>query len=114
MQWSVHTARGTALTSKRIEYWRQWEGKCRLVQLLHNQRTMATGQTLLQQLGWQVAPSVSAHLGRIDRDKAKHHQLKTAPEYKHQAEGAAVREEGESSDGYPTHCTCSSTEAEDS
>ena len=52
-----------------------------MVQLLHNQRTTATGETLLQRLGWQVASSVSAHLSRIDRDKAKHHQLKPAVEF---------------------------------
>jgi hypothetical protein len=76
----AHSER-TVLTSKRIEYWRQWEGKCRLMQLLHNHRTTATGESLLQQLGWQMADGVSAHLGRIDRDKAKHNQLKTTPKY---------------------------------
>jgi hypothetical protein len=76
----AHSER-TVLTSKRIEYWSQWEGKCRLVQLLHNHRTTATGESLLQQLGWQIADGVSTHLSRIDRDKAKHHQLKTTPSY---------------------------------
>ena len=43
---AVECAHGerTALTSKRIEYWTNWEGKCRLVQLLHNHRTRATGE----------------------------------------------------------------------
>ena len=68
-------------TSKRVEYWSSWEGRCRLVQLLHNHRTRGTGESLLQQLGWQVAGGVSTHLGRIDRDKATHHVLKTAAEY---------------------------------
>jgi hypothetical protein len=80
---AVECAHGerTVHTSKRVEYWSSWEGKCRLVQLLHNHRTRGTGESLLQQLGWQVADGVSMHLSRIDRDKAKHHQLKTAPAY---------------------------------
>lgn len=80
---AVECAHGerTVLTSKRIEYWTNWEGKCRLLQLLHNHRTRTTGETLLQQLGWQMADDVATQLTKIDRDKAKHHQLKTAPEY---------------------------------
>ena len=80
---AVECAHGerTVHTSKRVEYWASWEGRCRLVQLLHNHRTRGTGESLLQQLGWQVADGVSTHLSRIDRDKAKHHQLKTAPAY---------------------------------
>ena len=80
---AVECAHGerTVLTSKRIEYWTNWEGKCRLVQLLHNHRTRATGESLLQSLGWQVLDGVSTQLGKIDRDKAKHHQLKTSPAY---------------------------------
>ena len=80
---AVECAHGerTALTSKRIEYWTNWEGKCRLLQLLHNHRTRTTGEALLQQLGWQVAEGVTTQLIRIDRDKAKHHQLKATPEY---------------------------------
>jgi hypothetical protein len=80
---AVECAHGerTALTSKRIEYWSNWEGKCRLLQLLHNHRTRATGETLLRELGWQVMEGVSTHLQRIDRDKAKHHQIKTTPSY---------------------------------
>ena len=78
---AVECAHGerTALTSKRIEYWCNWEGKCRLLQLLHNHRTRSTGETLLQQLGWQVAAGVSTLLTRIDRDKAKHRLLKPRP-----------------------------------
>ena len=58
---AVECAHGerTVLTSKRIEYWTNWEGKCRLVQLLHNHRTRATGESLLQSLGWQVMDGVS-------------------------------------------------------
>ena len=80
---AVECAHGerTALTSKRIEYWSNWEGKCRLVQLLHNHRTRATGESLLQSLGWQVMDGVSTQLGKIDRDKAKHHLIKTSPAY---------------------------------
>ena len=80
---AVECAHGerTVHTSKRVEYWSSWEGRCRLVQLLHNHRTRGTGESLLQQLGWQVADGVTTHLSRIDRDKAKHHQLKTVPEY---------------------------------
>ena len=80
---AVECAHGerTALTSKRIEYWASWEGKCRLVQLLHNHRTRATGESLLQSLGWQVMDGVSTQLGKIDRDKAKHHLIKTSPAY---------------------------------
>lgn len=80
---AVECAHGerTVLTSKRIEYWSNWEGKCRLLQLLHNHRTRTTGEALLQQLGWQVAEGVTTQLSRIDRDKAKHHQIKTTPEY---------------------------------
>src|ERR1700734_3371634 len=64
---AVECAHGerTALTSKRIEYWSNWEGKCRLLQLLHNHRTRTTGEELLQKLGWQVMEDVSTHLSRI-------------------------------------------------
>jgi hypothetical protein len=80
---AVECAHGerTVLTSKRIEYWTNWVGKCRLMQLLHNDRTRATGESLLQSLGWQVTDDVSTQLGRIDRDKAKHHETKTSPAY---------------------------------
>jgi hypothetical protein len=71
----------TVHTSKRVEYWSRWEGRCRLVHLLHNHRTKGTGESLLQQLGWQVADGVTTHLGKIDRDQAKDHHLKTAAEY---------------------------------
>ena len=80
---AVECAHGerTALTNKRIEYWASWEGKCRLVQLLHNHRTRATGESLLQSLGWHVMDGVSTQLDKIGRDKAKHHQIKTSPAY---------------------------------
>jgi len=80
---AVECAHGerTALTSKRIEYWTNWEGKCRLVQLLHNHRMRATGESLLQSLGWQVTDGVSTQLRNIDRDKARHHLIKTSPAY---------------------------------
>ena len=80
---AVECAHGerTVVTSKRIEYWTNWEGKCRLVQLLHNHRTRATGHSLLQSLGWRMNDGVSTQLGKIDRDKAKHHQIKTSPVY---------------------------------
>ena len=80
---AVECAHGerTVHTNKRIEYWSSWEGRCRLVQLLHNHHTRVTGESLLQQLGWQVAGGVSTHLIKIDRDKAKHRQRKTAPSY---------------------------------
>ena len=80
---AVECAHGerTVLTSKRIEYWSNWEGKCRLVQLLHNNRPKATGEWLLQRLGWQVVDGVSTQLGKIDRDKTKHRQLKTSSAY---------------------------------
>jgi len=80
---AVECAHGerTVMTSKRIEYWANWEGKCRLVQLLHNHRTRTTGESLLQSLGWQLMDGVSTQLGKIDRDKVKHHSIKTAPAY---------------------------------
>jgi hypothetical protein len=95
---AVECAHGerTALTSKRIEYWVNWEGKCRLLQLLHNHRTRATGETLLRELGWQVMEGVSTHLHRIDRDKAKHHQIKTTPSYN--ARQKAIRMEKKARD----------------
>ena len=51
------------------------------MQLLHNHRTRATGHSLLQSLGWRMNDGVSTQLGKIDRDKAKHHQIKTSPVY---------------------------------
>ena len=53
----------------------------RTVQLLHNHRTRVTGESLLQSLGWQMMDGVLIQLGKIDRDKAKHHQIKTSPAY---------------------------------
>ena len=112
---AVECAHGerTALTSKRIEYWTNWEGKCRLVQLLHNHRTRATGESLLQSLGWQVTDDVSTQLGKIDRDKAKHHQIKTSPAYNSRQKALGVREEGEGSGRRRADCACSSAEGEE-
>jgi hypothetical protein len=95
---AVECAHGerTVLTSKRIEYWSNWEGKCRLLQLLHNHRTRTTGEALLQQLGWQVMEGVSTHLQRIDRDKTTHHQIKTTPSYN--ARQKAIRMEKKARD----------------
>jgi hypothetical protein len=76
----AHSER-TVHTSKRIEYWTNWEGKCRLVQLLHNDRTRTTGEGLLQRLGWQVREGVVTQLNKVDRDKTKHRVIKTAPSY---------------------------------
>ena len=38
-------------------------------------------ESLLQSLGWQVMDGVSTQLGKIDRDKTKHHHTKTSPSY---------------------------------
>ena len=45
---AVECAHGerTVHTSKRVEYWSSWEGRCRLVQLLHNHRTRGTGRVV--------------------------------------------------------------------
>ena len=51
------------------------------MQLLQNHRTRSTGESLLQDVGWQVVDGVSTQLGKVDRDKAKHHQIKTSPAY---------------------------------
>jgi hypothetical protein len=40
------------------EMWRNWKGKCRLVQLLHNGGVEKTGEAIRQLLGWQVAEEV--------------------------------------------------------
>ena len=49
--------------------------------LLHNHRTRATEESLLASLGWQMMGDVSTQLGKIDRDKSKHHQIQTSPAY---------------------------------
>ena len=97
---AVECAHGerTVLTSKRIEYWTNWEGKCRLVQLLHNHRMRATGESLLQSLGWQMMGGVSTQLGKIDRDKAKHHQIKTSPAYNGRQKALQIEKKTRSAD----------------
>ena len=112
---AVECAHGerTVLTSKRIEYWTNWEGRCRLVQLLHNHRTRTTGEALLQSLGWQMMDGVSTQLGKIDRDKALHHQIKTSPAYNGRQKAIRNREEDEDSSRSGVDRACRGAEAED-
>jgi hypothetical protein len=67
--------------SKRVEMWRNWKGKCRLVQLFHNHGVEATADKVRQQLGWQVTEGVREQWRKIDRDKAKHREIKADPSY---------------------------------
>lgn len=71
----------TAYTSKRVELYRNWRGKCKLVQLLHNHGATATASWVREHLGWQVTEDVRDHWRKIDRDKAKHRQIKSDPSY---------------------------------
>jgi hypothetical protein len=71
----------TAYTSKRVELYRNWRGKCKLVQLLHNHGATATAGWIRDRLGWQVTEEVREQWRRIDRDKAKHRQIKSDPSY---------------------------------
>jgi hypothetical protein len=67
--------------SKRVEMWRNWEGKCRLVQLLHNHGVEKTAEMVRQQLGWQVREEVRQQWRKIDRDKIKHREIQADPSY---------------------------------
>jgi hypothetical protein len=71
----------TAYTSKRVELYRNWRGKCKLVQLLHNHGATATASWIRDHLGWQVTEEVRDQWRKIDRDKAKHRQIKSDPSY---------------------------------
>ncbi len=71
----------TVLTDKRIEYWKNWLGRCKVVELLHNFGRHRTGELLYQELGWTVADEVWKEVAKIDRDKTKHRQIKSAPTY---------------------------------
>jgi hypothetical protein len=71
----------TAYTSKRVELYRNWRGKCKLVQLLHNHGATATAGWIRDRLGWQVTEEVREQWRKIDRDKAKHRQIKSDPSY---------------------------------
>ena len=66
---------------KRVEMWRNWEGKCRLVQLFHNHGVEKTAEMVRQRLGWQVTEEVREQWRKIDRDKAKHREIKADPSY---------------------------------
>ncbi len=46
---------------KRVEMWRNWRGKCRLVQLFHNHGVERTAEMVRQHLGWQVTDEVLDH-----------------------------------------------------
>jgi hypothetical protein len=77
----VHNKR-TVRTNKRIEYWKNWDGKCRLVQLSHNHGFRSTGEWLCRELGWkEVSEEVLTLWQNLDRDRAKHHQIKINPSY---------------------------------
>jgi hypothetical protein len=66
---------------KRVEMWRNWKGKCRLVQLFHNHGVEKTADMVRQHLGWQVTEEVREQWRKIDRDKAKHREIKANPSY---------------------------------
>jgi hypothetical protein len=66
---------------KRVEMWRNWKGKCRLVQLLHNRGVEKTGEAIRQRLGWQVAEEVREEWRKIDRDKIRHREIQAKPSY---------------------------------
>jgi hypothetical protein len=68
-------------TPKTVELWKNWRPKCRLVQLLHNHGVTATAQLIREQLGWQVTEEVRHQWRKVDRDKAKHRQIKSDPSY---------------------------------
>jgi hypothetical protein len=71
----------TAYTPKRVELYRNWRGKCKLVQLLHNYGATAAAGWIRDRLGWEVTEEVRGQWRRIDRDKAKHRQIKSDPSY---------------------------------
>jgi RecA-family ATPase len=77
---SSHNERAV-YTSKRVEMWRNWKGKCRLVQLFHNHGVEATAEMVRHHLGWQVTEEVRQQWRKIDRDKAKHREIKADPSY---------------------------------
>jgi hypothetical protein len=66
---------------KRVEMWRNWKGKCRLVQLFHNHGVEKTADMVRQHLGWQVTEEVREQWRKIDRDKARHREIKADPSY---------------------------------
>jgi hypothetical protein len=68
-------------TPKTIELWVSWKPKCRLVQILHNRGAATTAELVRERLGWQVTEEVRAQWRKIDRDKAKHRQIKSDPAY---------------------------------
>lgn len=76
----THSER-TVLTNKRVEYWKNWLGRCKVVELLHNFGRHRTGELLYQELGWTVTNEVWKEVAKIDRDKTKHRQIKSAPTY---------------------------------
>jgi len=71
----------TVYTSKRVEMYRNWRGKCKLVQLLHNDGATCTAASIRELLGWEVKEEVREHWRKIDRDKAKHREIKSDPSY---------------------------------
>ena len=66
---------------KRVEMWRNWRGKCRLVQLFHNHGVEKTAEMVRQCLGWLVTEDVRLQWRKVDRDKAKHRAIKADPSY---------------------------------
>ena len=68
-------------TSKRVEMWRNWKGKCRLVQLFHNNMVEKTAEMVRKELGWQVTEEVREQWKRVDRDKVTHRKIKTDASY---------------------------------
>jgi hypothetical protein len=77
---SSHNERAV-YTSKRVEVWRNFRGKGRLVQLFHNHGVEKTAEMVRQHLGWQVTEEVREQWRKIDRDKAKHREIKADPSY---------------------------------
>jgi hypothetical protein len=66
---------------KRVEMWRNWRGKCRLVQLFHNHGVERTAEMVRQHLGWHVTEEVREQWRKVDRDKTKHREIMADPSY---------------------------------
>jgi len=74
----AHSER-TVYTSKRIEYWRSWEGRCKLVQLIHNYGVSDTVLYVLNVIGWNIDEILLAEIKKIDNDKKYHKEVKKDP-----------------------------------
>jgi hypothetical protein len=70
-----------AYTPKRVEYWKSWQGRCRLVQLIHNYGFHDSVRMLVSGFSWSYEDAVWDMIAKLDMARQKSMERKTDPQY---------------------------------